>query len=73
MKRIYVVTLNKDDIEREVGEFTRLSPALVKARIAARAAGSEWDWYVSAYSVNGDEWRLLNQRSSMGGLEVIAR
>ena len=52
--------------EIDLGEFGRLSKAMLVAKTAARERGwNQWDWFVDKY-VDGE---FVNRRSSVAGFE----
>ena len=55
------------DVEIEIGNYSKLSAALVNVRCACREKGrSAWDWVVDKRAADGT---LINRRSSIAGLE----
>ena len=67
MARKYVayVVQREHGAERFVGEYTRLSKALLDARGMCREYGREWDWVVDTYK----DGAQISRRSSIAGFE----
>ncbi len=71
--RVYLVAVDDRYNEIHVGTFTKLSPALLSARVACQEAGvSAWDWVVDKFiGEDASSVAFVQRRSSVGGLELL--
>ena len=69
----YLVRVDDRRSEIALGEFKKLSPALVRARAACYEHGADvYDWVVDKLiGSDAEDLKLVQRRSSVGGFEPL--